>query len=539
MARRLLVRGAEVLVTMDGERREIAGGEVLIDGGVIAAVGTALPREGAEVVEAAGCVVTPGLVNTHHHLFQTLTRAVPAAQDAALFGWLRTLYPIWSRMGPEDIRLSARIGLAELALSGCTCSSDHLYVFPNGARLDDSIEAAAEVGIRFHATRGAMSIGESKGGLPPDALVEEEAAILRRQRAGDRRVPRPEAGRDGAGGAGAVLAVLGQPRADARRRHPGAREGGAAAHPPRRERRGHRLFAGELRDAARGLRGERRLDRRGRLARALREAVAGRDRPLRPDRHRGGALPLLERAARQRHRAGAGDARRRRAGRARGRRLGLERLQPPRARGAAGDAGGAASRTARPRWARARRWRSPPAAGRGCSGGATSGRSSRASAPTWCSGTSRTSLLRGSGTRSRRWSSARRSGRGRSTSRGAPWCRTAGLSASTRSGSRRRPGRRSPGWRADGPRSERKTPPIGGGVRSARRCGYRSCSHAKLSTSICFCLILQISFHPLVTFAPRLEPPRPVGSSPYRSRVSIIRAASSAQAARATPSSPG
>jgi cytosine/adenosine deaminase-related metal-dependent hydrolase len=179
MARRLLVRGAEVLVTMDGERREIAGGEVLIDGGTIAAVGTALPREGAEVVEAAGCVVTPGLVNTHHHLFQTLTRAVPAAQDAALFGWLRTLYPIWSRMGPEDIRLSARIGLAELALSGCTCSSDHLYVFPNGARLDDSIEAAAEVGIRFHATRGAMSIGESKGGLPPDALVEDEAAILR------------------------------------------------------------------------------------------------------------------------------------------------------------------------------------------------------------------------------------------------------------------------------------------------------------------------------------------------------------------------
>jgi cytosine/adenosine deaminase-related metal-dependent hydrolase len=179
MARRLLVRGAEVLVTMDGERREIAGGEVLVDGGVVAAVGTGLPREGAELVEAAGCVVTPGLVNTHHHLFQTLTRAVPAAQDAALFGWLRTLYPIWSRMRPEDIRLSARIGLAELALSGCTCSSDHLYVFPNGARLDDSIEAAAEVGIRFHATRGAMSIGESKGGLPPDALVEEEAAILR------------------------------------------------------------------------------------------------------------------------------------------------------------------------------------------------------------------------------------------------------------------------------------------------------------------------------------------------------------------------
>ena len=178
MARRL-IRGAEVVVTMDATRRVIAGGEVLIDGGEILAVGTGLSAAGAQIVNAQGCVVTPGLVNTHHHLFQTLTRAVPAAQDAALFGWLRTLYPIWGRMGPDDIRLSTQIGLAELALSGCTCSSDHLYLFPNGARLDDSIEAASEIGIRFTATRGAMSIGESKGGLPPDALVEDEAAILR------------------------------------------------------------------------------------------------------------------------------------------------------------------------------------------------------------------------------------------------------------------------------------------------------------------------------------------------------------------------
>ena len=123
---RRLIRGAEVVVTMDATRREIAGGEVLIDGGEILAVGTGLSAEGAQIVNAQGCVVTPGLVNTHHHLFQTLTRAVPAAQDAALFGWLRTLYPIWGRMGPQDIGLSTRIGLAELALSGCTCSSDHL-----------------------------------------------------------------------------------------------------------------------------------------------------------------------------------------------------------------------------------------------------------------------------------------------------------------------------------------------------------------------------------------------------------------------------
>ncbi len=175
----ILIRNATAIVTMDAARREIAGGDVLIRGGVIAAVGQGLAAPaGAEIVQAQGCVVTPGLVNTHHHLFQTLTRAVPGGQDALLFGWLKTLYPIWARFGPEEMRSSARIGLAELALSGCALTSDHLYLFPNGARLDDTIEAAGEVGLRFHPTRGAMSIGESAGGLPPDALVEGEAAIL-------------------------------------------------------------------------------------------------------------------------------------------------------------------------------------------------------------------------------------------------------------------------------------------------------------------------------------------------------------------------
>lgn len=173
----ILIRGAAVVVTMDGARREIAGGDVLVRDGVIAAVGQGLQSTG-EVVEAAGCVVTPGLVNTHHHLYQTLTRAVPGGQDALLFGWLKTLYPIWGRFGPEEMFVSAQVGLAELALSGCTLTSDHLYLYPNGARLDDTIAAAAEVGLRFHPTRGAMSIGESAGGLPPDALVEREAAIL-------------------------------------------------------------------------------------------------------------------------------------------------------------------------------------------------------------------------------------------------------------------------------------------------------------------------------------------------------------------------
>jgi len=173
----ILIRGADYLLTMNEARDEVRGADILIRNGVIAAVGHGLESDG-EVVLATGCVVTPGLVNTHHHLYQSLTRAVPGAQDALLFGWLKTLYPIWGRFGPEEMRVSALTGLAELALSGCTLSSDHLYIFPNGARLEDTIHAAAEIGVRFHPTRGAMSIGESAGGLPPDALVEDEEVIL-------------------------------------------------------------------------------------------------------------------------------------------------------------------------------------------------------------------------------------------------------------------------------------------------------------------------------------------------------------------------
>ncbi|AGI72819.1 putative metal-dependent amidohydrolase [Octadecabacter arcticus 238] len=174
----ILIKGAVAVLTMDDTRRELEGADVLIRDGVIADVGVGLQAGGAEIVLATGCVVTPGLVNTHHHLYQTLTRAVPGGQDALLFGWLQTLYPIWARFGPEEMYISAQIGLAELALSGCTMTSDHLYLFPNGSRLDDTIAAAGDVGLRFHPTRGAMSIGESDGGLPPDSLVEKEAAIL-------------------------------------------------------------------------------------------------------------------------------------------------------------------------------------------------------------------------------------------------------------------------------------------------------------------------------------------------------------------------
>ena len=177
MTAETLIRGADTVLTMDDARRELTGADVLIRDGVIAAVGQGLQSDG-EVIHAAGCVVTPGLVNTHHHLYQTLTRAVPGGQDALLFGWLQTLYPIWSQFQSEHMFVSAQIGLAELALSGCSLSSDHLYLYPNGSRLEDTIHAAAEIGLRFHPTRGAMSIGESAGGLPPDDLVENESAIL-------------------------------------------------------------------------------------------------------------------------------------------------------------------------------------------------------------------------------------------------------------------------------------------------------------------------------------------------------------------------
>ncbi len=173
----ILIRNAAHILTMDDSRRELSGADLRLRDGAIVEIGSGL-QSGGEVIEAAGCVVTPGLVNTHHHLFQSLTRAVPGAQDALLFGWLKTLYPIWARFTPDHMFASAQVGLAELALSGCTLSADHLYLYPNGARLEDTIEAARVVGLRFQPTRGSMSIGESAGGLPPDMLVEREAAIL-------------------------------------------------------------------------------------------------------------------------------------------------------------------------------------------------------------------------------------------------------------------------------------------------------------------------------------------------------------------------
>lgn len=187
--RTLILTHADVLVTMDAQRREIADGALVARGPEILWVGTtaelpavyraSLDDGSAQQLDMRGHVVLPGLVNTHHHMYQSLTRAVPAAQNAELFGWLESLYLLWARLTPEMIRVSTRTAMAELMLSGCTTTSDHLYLYPNGSRLDDAIEAAVQMGMRFHAARGSMSVGRSQGGLPPDSVVEQEAVILR------------------------------------------------------------------------------------------------------------------------------------------------------------------------------------------------------------------------------------------------------------------------------------------------------------------------------------------------------------------------
>ncbi len=175
----LLIKHAYV-VTMDDQHTELPDGGLFIRDGFIEQVGpsASLPASADEILDLDGHVLLPGLVNTHHHFYQTLTRAVPAAQNANLFNWLKTLYPIWARLTPDDIFTSTQTALAELALSGCTTASDHLYLFPNGSKLDDEIEAGLQLGLRLQASRGSMSLGESQGGLPPDSVTDKEDVIL-------------------------------------------------------------------------------------------------------------------------------------------------------------------------------------------------------------------------------------------------------------------------------------------------------------------------------------------------------------------------
>lgn len=185
----LLIHNATCIATFDhadpAQGRELKDASLFVRDGCIEWVGPAadlppaLRDEAGEVIDARGHLVTPGLVNTHHHMYQSLTRAIPGVQDAELFTWLRGLYPIWAGLTPEMVRVSTQVAMAELLLSGCTTSSDHLYIYPNGVRLEDSIEGAQAIGMRFVATRGSMSVGQSQGGLPPDRVVEDEDAILK------------------------------------------------------------------------------------------------------------------------------------------------------------------------------------------------------------------------------------------------------------------------------------------------------------------------------------------------------------------------
>jgi 8-oxoguanine deaminase len=177
----LLIRDAAHIETFDDNDLALKDASIFVRDGAIEAIGpaSALPREADRVVDARGCIVIPGLVNTHHHFYQTLTRAVPGTQDVELFDWLVTLYPIWAHLTPAGLRSATAIASAELLLSGCTTAMDHTYMWPNGCRVDDEVEVAREIGIRFHASRGSMSVGQAHGGLPPDSCVEDEPAILK------------------------------------------------------------------------------------------------------------------------------------------------------------------------------------------------------------------------------------------------------------------------------------------------------------------------------------------------------------------------
>ena len=177
----LLIQHATFIVSMDDADTRWTDGGIYIEDSEIRRIGPTdeLPQQADQVIDARDMILLPGLVNTHHHFYQTLTRNLPNAQDANLFRWLRIHYPIWAGLTPEAIAVSTKTAIAELMLSGCTTSSDHCYIWPNGSRLDDQIAAATEMGFRFHAARGSMSVGESQGGLPPDSVVEDEEAILR------------------------------------------------------------------------------------------------------------------------------------------------------------------------------------------------------------------------------------------------------------------------------------------------------------------------------------------------------------------------
>ena len=370
----LLIHNARAIATFDAaaidhtakvQSTELRDASIYIEGNRIAFIGATadLPAhalQADEVIDACHHLVTPGLVNTHHHMYQSLTRAIPQVQDAELFGWLRGLYPIWAGLTPEMVQVSTQIAMAELLLSGCTTSSDHLYIYPNGVRLDDSIGAAAEIGMRFVATRGSMSVGQSQGGLPPDRVVEKEDFILKESQ---RLIERHHDA-----SFGSMLNVALAPCSPfsvsrdlmretallARSLSKGMNGQGVRLHTHLAENDHDLAYSREkfgctpTQYARPGLAGPRCV------ARALRQTRRRRHQPVCRQPHRRGALPLQQYAPGQRHSAHPQDAQRRRArgsgrGRQRQQRRGAhgERSPPGAAAGPRGP-GHAAARRAHP-----------------------------------------------------------------------------------------------------------------------------------------------------------------------------------------------
>ena len=233
----MLLRDIHTVITMDAHDTVLRGGFIYSEGGEIKQIGKRPPARlrADRTINARYSVALPGLINTHHHLCQTLTRACTAAADMELFDWLRTLYPMWARLDEESEHVAALVGMAELLLSGCTTTTDHHYLFPRGQTklIDAEIAAARKIGMRFHPTRGSMSVGESKGGLPPDSVVQSEDEILEDCERVIQKYHDPATGSMLRIGARALLALLRVGRADAPDRGDGRAPPGADAHPSR------------------------------------------------------------------------------------------------------------------------------------------------------------------------------------------------------------------------------------------------------------------------------------------------------------------
>ena len=448
---RLVIEGCAI-ATVDGDRTEHPDGHIVVRHGFIDEVGAGpAPASDEEEVriDGRGMLATPGLVNCHHHLYQWATRGL--AQDNTLFEWLQELYPVWAHVDAAIEQAAARAGLVALARSGCTTASDHHYLFPRdaGDLLAVEIEAAREVGLRFHPCRGSMDLGRSAGGLPPDEVVEDRDAILAACEAAidSFHDTSPDAMVRIALAPCSPFSVTQELMRESAELARAARR--AAAHAHGRDRGRGALLPRAVRLPPGRVPGAARLARRRRLARALRAPGRARGAPLRRDRHRRRALPELQRAARRGDRARPRAGRPRRAGRARRRRRRLQRGRRARRRAAPGAARRAAGAAARARSTSARRSSWARSTARAASAARPrSARWSRASSPTSRCGGSTASTTPGSRTRSPRSCSARARSWTRCWSAAASSSPAASCARSTRASRRATCSPSRAGWRA-------------------------------------------------------------------------------------------